>query len=1011
MTKKGDNRKELPSTLPEIIKIKFKKEAEFEELDSLQQGEILEYIENKNLQLRVFGKRGFDILALKFFAYEYKLENGRSSPTIIKNEYEAFEDYYNNLKGDIYRQSCYYGYKFSDKDIDKYSLVVENLNFDSFIDDDISMYTFESFEKQEKEKNEKRVKNGQRLQEWALKADKINTYDELLEKLKYFNKNILWNTKHVFFAILMQKYGQPMFDLFLRYACSHNSFNDSDGIAMTDILFYYGAEAAQTVIDNYKDDTVSERTRKKDVRCMRERISKFQAKETICNKVGKFDFDLQLYCVKYLFYAGDEEYPFMRVKKYFVSFDDFANELGGNLCGCDLSKSSLTQAEISKYKTDEYTQLPAIKYCSSYQVVKEYVNGEFVVTQYWFDAQKSTIFENKKTFGFFCDFVHYLKKDLSDADLLLCDNIFNISEIKDLNLNRLHVRSGAAEKLNLELNLIPDDKYKAVDFTESKNYELATENAFMLERPQNEEYIDNISYITDIHLFHRYEAWKCRTTDDMIYVTKVIANEFANDKPAIQLIGGDIASDSTWYRIFINILREATKYKRVFVTLGNHELWAFPNLDLNAIVKRYRAFLARNDMRLVHNNLYYIENGTTKEITTSELENIDETSLRQKVRSASLIIFGGIGFSGKNQEFNAIQGIYRKTLSRDREIAESIKFDTLYKKVARALYGKNVIILTHMPMKDWSSDNVVAKGFVYVNGHNHRNYYFDDGITRIYADNQIGYKQKYVRMKHLSISMQYDWFSDYKDGIYEINRNDYINFYRGIEEYIDFNREFRQLYMLKRDGAYMFLMVSPKGNLQVLNGGMIRSAGKHQKEYFYDNLSRYAQSVKMFLSQYNAYQAKIAKAVKSIGGEGRIHGCIVDIDFFNHIYVNPLDETITPYFAYSITDKYVYKNIPSLLANECPSLYANYESKYRDDKNILALVPVEDNFNITDETIEVEDTGMYRVSRIIKSLQYTTKYSVVRRWNDSFTCNISKENGKLIVGEIINLEKLENRNE
>ena len=283
MTKKGDNRKELPSTLPEIIKIKFKKEAEFEELDSLQQGEILEYIENKNLQLRVFGKRGFDILALKFFAYEYKLENGRSSPTIIKNEYEAFEDYYNNLKGDIYRQSCYYGYKFSDKDIDKYSLVVENLNFDSFINDDISMYTFESFEKQEKEKNEERVKNRQRLQEWALKADKINTYDELLEKLKYFNKNILWNTKHVFFAILMQKYGQPMFDLFLRYACSHNPFNDSDGIAMTDILFYYGAEAAQTVIDNYKDDTASERTRKMSDVCVNG-LANFRLKKRFATK-------------------------------------------------------------------------------------------------------------------------------------------------------------------------------------------------------------------------------------------------------------------------------------------------------------------------------------------------------------------------------------------------------------------------------------------------------------------------------------------------------------------------------------------------------------------------------------------------------------------------------------------------------------------------------------------------------------------------------------------------------
>lgn len=218
-------------------------------------------------------------------------------------------------------------------------------------------------------------------------------------------------------------------------------------------------------------------------------------------------------------------------------------------------------------------------------------------------------------------------------------------------------------------------------------------------------------------------------------------------------------------------------------------------------------------------------------------------------------------------------------MNREQEIKESEKFLELYEKVTESLKGMNLIVLTHMPMIDWGGDIHAKEGVVYVNGHSHRNYFYDDGKKRIYADNQIGYKGKRVNYKTISIDFGYNWFADYKDGIYEITKNDYERFYRGISEGLTFNREFANLYMIKREGAYMFLMRTPKGSLQILNGGSIRKAGNHQLEYFYENLTKYSKSVSMFLSKYDAFQKQISSEVKRIGGDGHIHESIVDIDF------------------------------------------------------------------------------------------------------------------------------------
>ena len=49
----------------------------------------------------------------------------------------------------------------------------------------------------------------------------------------------------------------------------------------------------------------------------------------------------------------------------------------------------------------------------------------------------------------------------------------------------------------------------------------------------------------------------------------------------------------------------------------------------------------------------------------------------------------------------------------------------------------------------------------------------------------------------------------------------------------------------------------------------------------------------------------------------------------------------------------------------------------------------------------VDSTEMYKISRILKGLQFTTKYNIVRLWNDAVVADASEENGRLIVQGII----------
>ena len=151
--------------------------------------------------------------------------------------------------------------------------------------------------------------------------------------------------------------------------------------------------------------------------------------------------------------------------------------------------------------------------------------------------------------------------------------------------------------------------------------------------------------------------------------------------------------------------------------------------------------------------------------------------------------------------------------------------------------------------------------------------------------------------------------------------------------------------------------------------------------YYYANMDRVISLIKSPLDAYTKVQEQIADEVRKIGGEGRIHGCIIDLDFFNHIYLNPLDMKITGYSATDIINKKIYPSIPSLLKNECPSLYGNYRRYIQEaGKNSLVMV---NKTAVSDSKIPQMylETDIYRASREIKKMQKLNS-NILSTWHE-----------------------------
>lgn len=252
---------------------------------------------------------------------------------------------------------------------------------------------------------------------------------------------------------------------------------------------------------------------------------------------------------------------------------------------------------------------------------------------------------------------------------------------------------------------------------------------------------------------------------------------------------------------------------------------------------------------------------------------------------------------------------------------------------------------------------------------------------------------------------------DYDDGIHKITIDDYWAYLKRNDRRfrLQLRPDFLSIeyvLMLKREGFLMFLSMTKTNRLCVLNGAK-RVRALQTPEYYFENMVKYADAV---LQKFNLYWKSIYQLAtqveeltskrRTIGTAkrksdavsdyyvGRVHGCIVDIDFENHLYLNPYDGTVVPYNAYSMYDKKVYADVPALLKSEKPELLSKYKKLYLGTNALInqkgangELITFEGK--TPEKPVTVYSTEMYRISTRMFALQSIYDSKVIHAWYEN----------------------------
>ena len=181
--------------------------------------------------------------------------------------------------------------------------------------------------------------------------------------------------------------------------------------------------------------------------------------------------------------------------------------------------------------------------------------------------------------------------------------------------------------------------------------------------------------------------------------------------------------------------------------------------------------------------------------------------------------------------------------------------------------------------------------------------------------------------------------------------------------------------MLKKNKLYMFLIRDNLDRISLLEGGKIRPLSHNDPRYYYIHIDEYYQIMKQFLKPIHDNLSAISEEVQRFGGSGYIHGSIVDITPFTHLYLNVEDSSIIPYFAKNIVDKYPYSNVSNLLYDKAPTLLPDYNELQKSAK-LPILKEVNCNYQY------FPDTSIYNPSNKLRAIQYMFDNNVIRTWYD-----------------------------
>ena len=241
-------------------------------------------------------------------------------------------------------------------------------------------------------------------------------------------------------------------------------------------------------------------------------------------------------------------------------------------------------------------------------------------------------------------------------------------------------------------------------------------------------------------------------------------------------------------RIFFEELVKSFDYRQIVTILGNHEYWPseFGSVP-ETIYSNYYRMLRGMRIAILQNDLLVLKDGERIAVREEELIKADVKEIREFCIGCSVLIYGGTAFSGLNADFNCNSGIYRNTIS-DRMVEGELseRFSYLYNKLLDAIPEFNLIVLSHTPKIDWTTQDY-HPGWHYIHGHTHRNEFISENNVNVYSDNQIGYKNGSIHLKKFNLSVISDIFIDYEDGIHNITIDQYRSFYRMLRIQMTFN--------------------------------------------------------------------------------------------------------------------------------------------------------------------------------------------------------------------------------
>ena len=295
--------------------------------------------------------------------------------------------------------------------------------------------------------------------------------------------------------------------------------------------------------------------------------------------------------------------------------------------------------------------------------------------------------------------------------------------------------------------------------------------------------------------------------------------------------------------------------------------------------------------------------------------------------------------------------------------------------------------------------------------------------------------------------------NNYTDGIFDISIDDYWSYLRTING-ISFDKPLfkntKSIKFLKHSGFIMFVSVSGNNTYGILKGGQYRNLD-FPLQYYFDRMAEYGNIIINQFSDYWDCLEKSSKLIQQIEPsiedvkkhnygdykktcieqnqnclpfeswykinkstlkfDGKIHGCIIDFDYSNHIYINPTNGEIIPYTAPSMYEKYVYQNIASLISSKRPEMLEGYKQvvnsqqfsslliQNNNSTSQYSLIKVNSEIvqRIVDDTALIEEekeeinsntelntnTEMYKISNRIYELQSIHDNHLITIWYDN----------------------------